>query len=57
MATSSFDKNFILDNEKAVKSFTKIISETTKTVQIDRNLTSPEKQKEGERKLRQMLSR
>lgn len=57
MATSSFNKNFILDSKKAVDSFTKIISAPTKHVRMDRNLTSPESKRRGEIRLKQMLSR
>ncbi|CCJ34298.1 hypothetical protein [Caloramator australicus] len=57
MATSSFNKNFILDSEKAVESFTRIILEKPQQLKIDRSLTSPERQKEGENKLKRMLSR
>ena len=57
MATSSFSKNFILDNKKAVDSFTKMIVNPSKSIKIDRNLTSPDKEKQGELKLKQILSR
>ena len=57
MATSSFNKNFILDSKKAVDSFTEIISTPTKHVRIDRTLISPESKRRGEIKLKQMLFR
>lgn len=56
MATSSFSKNFILDSKKAVDSFTKMIANPSKSIKIDRNLTSPDKEKQGELKLKQILS-
>jgi hypothetical protein len=57
MATSSFNKDFTLDSKKAVDSFTKIITNPAKSVKIDRTLTSPERERQGELKLRRMLSR
>jgi len=57
VATSSFDKNFKLDSKNAVNSFTKIINESVDTIKIDRNLTSPEKERRGEEKLKKTLSR
>lgn len=57
MATSSFSKDFTLDNKKAVESFAKMISTPAKSVKIDRTLTSPERERRGELKLKQMLSR
>lgn len=57
MATSSFNKNFILDSKQAVDSFSKIISTPTNNVRIDRTLTSPESKRRGEIRLKQMLSR
>ncbi len=58
MATSSFSKDFTLDSKKAVDSFTKMITSPTKsTIKIDRTLTSPERERRGEKKLKQMLSR
>ena len=57
MATSSFNKNFILDSKKAVDSFTKMIANPTRGIKIDRNLTSPEKERQGEIKLKKILSR
>jgi len=55
MAISSFSKNFILDDKKSVDSFTKIISTPTKSIKIDRTLTSPERLREGEARLKQIL--
>lgn len=57
MATSSFNKDFTLDSKKSVDSFKKIISNPAKSVKINRNLVSPEREREGELKLKQMLSR
>lgn len=56
MATSSFNKNFILDTKKSVESFERIISTPNKSIKIDRNLVSPEKESQGEQKLKQILS-
>ena len=57
MATSSFNKDFTLNTNKAVESFEKIISTPTNSLKINRELVSPEKERRGERKLKQMLSR
>lgn len=57
MATSSFDKVFILRDKKEAESFTKMILNPRASVKIDRTLTSPEKKKRGELKLEKMLSR
>lgn len=57
MATSSFEKDFTLSSKKAVDSFVRIVSTPAKSVKIDRNLVSPEKERRGEQKLKQMLSR
>lgn len=57
MATSSFDKDFTLNTEKEVDSFARIISIPAKSVKINRSLTSVEKEKQGEQKLKQILSR
>lgn len=57
MATSSFNKDFTLNTKKAVESFERIVSTPNKSVKINRNLVSPEKERRGERKLLQMLSR
>jgi hypothetical protein len=57
MATSSFNKDFTLNNKKAVESFERIISTPKKSVKINRNLVSPDKERRGEQKLKQMLSR
>ncbi|MFA5675411.1 MAG: hypothetical protein WDA65_02715 [Christensenellales bacterium] len=56
MATSSFTKSFILDSKKATKSFTKIISTPANSVKINRSLTAEDKEKQGEMKLRKILS-
>ncbi len=57
MATSSFNKNFTLETKKAVESFERIISTPKKSVKINRNLASPENERRGEQKLKQILSR
>lgn len=58
MATSSFTKDFTLNSKKAVDSFGKILSApTTKSVKIDRTLTSPENKRRGEMALKRILSR
>ena len=56
MAISSFNKDFTLNSKKAVESFEKIISTPTNSLKINRELVSPEKERRGERKLKQMLS-
>ena len=56
MAISSFNKDFTLNTKKAVDSFEKIISTPTNSLKINRELVSPEKERRGERKLKQMLS-
>lgn len=48
MATSSFDKEFVLNTKKEVDSFTKIISTPVISKKIDRSLTSPENRQRGE---------
>ena len=57
MATSSFNKEFMLNTKKAVESFERIVSAPNKSVKINRNFVSPEKERRGEQKLKQMLSR
>ncbi|SHJ33425.1 hypothetical protein SAMN02745751_02309 [Dethiosulfatibacter aminovorans DSM 17477] len=57
MATSSFNKDFTLNTKKAVESFERIMSTPKKSIKIDRSLVSPEKERRGEQKLEQMLSR
>jgi hypothetical protein len=57
MATSSFSKNFTLNSKKAVESFSKMISEPAKSVKINRNIISPDQERRGETKLKQILSR
>lgn len=56
MAISSFNKNFMLDSEKAVESFSKIVANPAKSVRINRSLTSSEREKQGEEKLKRMFS-
>ena len=43
VATSSFNKDFMLNTKKAVESFERIVSTPNKSVKINRNLVSPEK--------------
>lgn len=57
MATSSFNKDFTLNTKKAVESFERIVSTSAKSVKIDKKLLSLEKERRGEQKLKQMLSR
>ncbi|WP_391207713.1 hypothetical protein [Psychrobacillus sp. L4] len=57
MATSSFDKVFTLETEEAVESFVRIVNNPKKSVEIDRSVTAPEKVKQGEERLKRMLSR
>ena len=57
MATSSFNKDFTLNTKKAVESFERIISTPTKSIKTNKELLSPENERRGEQKLKQMLSR
>jgi hypothetical protein len=57
MATSSFNKDFTLNTKKAAETFERIISSPTKSIKINRELLSPENERRGEQKLKQMLSR
>ncbi|MDK2868587.1 MAG: hypothetical protein PWP38_2902 [Clostridiales bacterium] len=57
MATSSFNKDFTLNTKKAVASFERIIATPNKSIKINRDLVSPEKERRGEQKLKQILSR
>jgi len=57
MATSSFYKDFRLNSKKAVDSFERIISTPAKSVKIKRELVSPQNERRGELKLKQILSR
>lgn len=58
MATSSFDKDFTLDTKKAVESFERMLSTSAKaSIKINDELFSPEKERQAELKLKQMLSR
>lgn len=57
MATSSFDKDFTLKSERAVKSFVNIVNHPKPSKKIDRSLTSPNRRKQGEDKLKRMFSR
>jgi hypothetical protein len=57
MATSSFNKDFTLNTKKAVESFERIVSTPSKSVKIKKELVSPERERRGELRLKQMLSR
>ncbi|SQB34168.1 hypothetical protein [Clostridium cochlearium] len=57
MATSSFNKDFTLKTKKAVESFERIVSTPTKSIKVDKEFLSPEKERRGEQKLVRMLSR
>ncbi|MBS9776251.1 MAG: hypothetical protein KGV57_04110 [Fusobacterium sp.] len=57
MATTSFDKEFVLDSEKAIKSFEKIISSQSKSIKIGKEFISEDDIKRGEEKLKSILSR
>lgn len=41
MAISSFDKKFVLNSEKALHSFGKIVEEKPEPIIVDRSRTSP----------------
>lgn len=56
MPTSSFSKDFTLDSKKAAESLAKMIAAPAKSQSIDRSLTSPEKVRRGELKLKQILA-
>lgn len=57
MATSSFNKNYTLDSKRAVDSFLSIVSAPPKSVEIKRDIVSPENKMRGEERLKQILSR
>lgn len=57
MATTSFNKDFTLKTKKAVTSFEQLFSTPVKSVKIKTDLISPEKERRGEEKLKQILSR
>lgn len=57
MATSSFDKKFILSNENEVKRFYESLNALKKVKKINTSLTSLEKEREAEKKLRLLFSR
>lgn len=56
MATSSFDKEFVLNTKKEVDSFTKIISTTVISKKIDRSLTSYENRQRGDELIIELLN-
>ena len=57
MATSSFNKEFKIRSKKGMKSLEKIVNKPRKGKRISKNLTSPDRIKQGEEKLKRMLSR
>lgn len=57
MATSSFDKNFVLNNKESINILTKMINNPIDSVKIDKKLISPNQVKRGEAKLKKILSR
>lgn len=57
MAISSFNKEFTLNTKEAVESFERIISTSTKSIKVNKELLSLERQKQGELRIKQMLSR
>ena len=57
MATSSFFKDFVIDSKKAADSLAEIMSKPSKGIKIDRTLTSPERERAGEEKLKKILIR
>jgi len=57
MATSSFTNDFTLHSKKSVESFERILSTPNKGIKINRQLVSSEKERRGEQRLRQILSR
>ena len=54
MATSSFDKHFILKTPEEVERFYESFNKEPQKL-IDRTLTSPEKEREAVEKLKQLL--
>lgn len=57
MATSSFNKNFVLDNKESIDVLTKMINNPIDSVKIDKKLISTDQVKRGEAKLKKILSR
>jgi hypothetical protein len=56
MATSSFDKHFTLDSERALESFSAFLSEKPSPITVDRSKTSPEAMHRAEEKLMHIMS-
>jgi hypothetical protein len=56
VATSSFDKHFALDSERALKSFIAFLSEKPSPITVDRSKTSPEAMHRAEEKLVHIMS-
>lgn len=57
MATSSFNKDFVLNTKKAVESFERMVSNPVKSIKTEKDLLSYENEIRGKQKLKQMLSR
>ncbi|MFW5736217.1 MAG: hypothetical protein ACOCXB_02545 [Halanaerobium sp.] len=57
MAIASFNKDFTLNTKKAVELFERIISTPNKSIKIDKSLVSAEKEQQGKKKIKQILSR
>lgn len=57
MATSSFDKHFVLKTEEEVNRFYESFDAKKPLKMIDSSLTSPEKEREVARKLKHLFSR
>ncbi len=57
MATSSFEKKFVLSNEDEVKRFYESLNALKKVKKIKTDLTSLEKEREAEKKLSLLFSR
>lgn len=55
MATSSFNKDFVLDTKKAVESFERIVSNPIRGIKTNKELFSVENERRAEQKLKQML--
>lgn len=57
MATSSFDKKFVLDTKEAANFFVKAVIEPAESIKIDRSVLDAKKTKRGEEAFLKMLSR
>jgi hypothetical protein len=56
MATSSFSKSFIITSKEEADAIAEAI-DTHAKIKIDKNITTPEKERKGVLKLKKMLSR